>query len=238
MVLQYLEDRKVDFGIFQLEGIAKDWWRIIEQKWEQIGTPRTWDNFISVFRNKFIPEVVKERKQEEFIYLRQRTMTVAQYEKKFNRLSKYAPDLVDTDIKRNKRFIQGLNLEIQDALVTVRMDTYADLVDYALRVEDSKARLKEFRDSKKLRSKRKMMSKVNSSENQTGTFRKKSRKDLGKQNSEEKTSRHGKRGQFQGQCHYCGKNGHKESKCWRKVGKCLLCGSLEHQARQCVRFQK
>ena len=31
-VLQYSDDRKVTFGEFQLEGPAKNWWRVIEDK--------------------------------------------------------------------------------------------------------------------------------------------------------------------------------------------------------------
>ena len=33
-VLQYSDDRKVTFGEFQLEGPAKNWWRMIEEKWQ------------------------------------------------------------------------------------------------------------------------------------------------------------------------------------------------------------
>ena len=39
--LEYTEDRKVKFAGFQLEGAAKSWWRIVEQKWELESTPCT-----------------------------------------------------------------------------------------------------------------------------------------------------------------------------------------------------
>ena len=44
------------------------------------GTPRLWSAFLEEFRKKFVPKVVRERKEEEFIGLRQRTLTVAQHE--------------------------------------------------------------------------------------------------------------------------------------------------------------
>ena len=32
--LKYSDGRKVAFAEFQLEGPAKEWWRVIEEKWE------------------------------------------------------------------------------------------------------------------------------------------------------------------------------------------------------------
>ena len=34
--LKYSEGRKVAFAKFQLEGPAKEWWRVIEEKWELV----------------------------------------------------------------------------------------------------------------------------------------------------------------------------------------------------------
>ena len=143
-VLKYTEERKVNFGVFQLEGPAKAWWRLIDKKWGQEGTPRTWNSFVVEFKSKFISLVIREKKEEEFINLKQGTMTVDQYEITFTRLVKYALDMVNTEAKRKRRFLIGLNVVIQDALVTARMKTYADMVEYAQRIEDSHARLKEF----------------------------------------------------------------------------------------------
>ena len=58
-----------------------------------------------------MPKLVRERNEEEFIELRQKTLTVAQYEIQFMKLSKYAPDMVNTEEKMKHRFLQGLNLE-------------------------------------------------------------------------------------------------------------------------------
>ena len=76
-------------------------------------------------------------------------MIVAQYEMQFTKLSKYAPEMVNTEAKRNRRFQQGLNVEIQDALVTARVDTYAEVVEMTQRIEDSKARVREFHNAKR-----------------------------------------------------------------------------------------
>ena len=116
-------------------------------------TPRLWSTFVSEFWKKFIPQVVREKKEEEFIGLKQKTLTVTQYEIQFTKLSKYAPDMVNTEEKRRRRFLQGLNIEIQTLLVSAKMDTYAKMVEFAQRAEDCYVKLREFQDSKRIDSK-------------------------------------------------------------------------------------
>ena len=67
--LKYSDERKVTFGEFQLEGPATDWWRVVKERWEVEGT-RLWNTFIKEFWKQFIPQVVKEKKEEKFIGLK------------------------------------------------------------------------------------------------------------------------------------------------------------------------
>ena len=57
--------------------------------------------------------------------------------------------MVNTEIKRKRCFLQGLNGEIQDTLVTTRVETYIEIVEMAQRVEDSKARVKELYNARR-----------------------------------------------------------------------------------------
>ena len=57
--------------------------------------------------------------------------------------------MVNTESKRRWRFLQGLNVKIQDALVTAKIDTYAEMVEMAQQIEDSKAKVKEFHNSRR-----------------------------------------------------------------------------------------
>ena len=100
--------------------------------------------FLVEFRKNFIPAVVQEQREEEFMNLKQRSLTVAQYEMQFTKLSKYTPEMVNTDTKRKKRFPQGLDVDIQDALVTANIGTYVKMVEMAQRIENSKTRVREF----------------------------------------------------------------------------------------------
>ena len=103
--LNYSDERKVMFAAFQLEGPARDWWRVVEEKWGMEVRPKLWSAFRDEFLKNFIPKVVRDRKEEEFIGLRQETLTVAQYEIQFTKLSKYAPEMVNTEEERKWRFL-------------------------------------------------------------------------------------------------------------------------------------
>jgi hypothetical protein len=51
---------------------------------------------------------VKKLKKKEFLALKQGNMTVSEYLDEFTHLSRYAPDEVNTDAKRQERFLDGL----------------------------------------------------------------------------------------------------------------------------------
>jgi hypothetical protein len=59
------------------------------------------------FREHYIQEGVMHMKQEEFMRLKQRGDTVMQYLNKFNHLSQYAIDQVNTDLKKRNCFMRG-----------------------------------------------------------------------------------------------------------------------------------
>ena len=69
----------------------------------------TWEEFMKKFREAHVPESIMELKRREFENLRQNEVPVGRYITAFNTLSRYALDEVDTDEKRKKRFMKGLN---------------------------------------------------------------------------------------------------------------------------------
>jgi hypothetical protein len=71
-------------------------------------------------------------KLEEFIRLKQGGDTVMQYLIKFNHLSQYAIDQVDTDLKKKNCFMRGLNDRLQRKMATCLDLTYNRVVSTAL----------------------------------------------------------------------------------------------------------
>jgi hypothetical protein len=47
-------------------------------------------------------------KEEEFLALKQGRLSVSEYQDRFLQLSRYAPEDVNTDAKRQYRFLRGL----------------------------------------------------------------------------------------------------------------------------------
>jgi hypothetical protein len=59
----------------------------------------------------------------------------------FNKLARYAPDDVSTDAKRQSEFMRGLNDEISIQVVAVRFNSYQELLDRVVVVEDKHRRM-------------------------------------------------------------------------------------------------
>nr|XP_027120597.1 uncharacterized protein LOC113737588 [Coffea arabica] len=147
--LHYTEERQVTFAVFQLKGAARSWWNIIRLKWEREQTPRMWVNFMREFNTKYFPPLIQEKKEDEFIRFCQGTQTVVEYESYFTRLSKFAPELIVTEERQIRHFVQGLNVEIQKDLAVAQLSTFSDAVEKAQRVENARLQVKNFQTKKR-----------------------------------------------------------------------------------------
>jgi hypothetical protein len=78
-------------------------------------------------------------KLEEFIRLRQGGDTMMQYLNKFNHLSQYAIDQVDTYLKKKNCFMRGLNVRLQRKMAACLDLTYSKIISIALVVEAKNA---------------------------------------------------------------------------------------------------
>jgi hypothetical protein len=122
------------FAAQQLRGHASTWWGnyvAIQPAGHQV----TWDEFKLAFREHYIPEGVLHMKQEEFMRLKQGGDTVMQYLNKFNHLSEYAIDQVNTDLKKRNCFMRGLNDRLQRKMATCLDLSYSRAVSTTLAVE-------------------------------------------------------------------------------------------------------
>ena len=65
----------------------------------------TWELFKTAFLERFFPREMREDKVEEFINLKQGSMTVREYFLKFVKLSRYATSLVSNSRDEISRFL-------------------------------------------------------------------------------------------------------------------------------------
>jgi hypothetical protein len=133
-LLRCSETQKPLFAAQQLRGPASTWWGnfvAVQPTNHQV----TWEEFKVAFREHYIPEGVLHMKQEEFMKLKQGGDTVNQYLNKFNHLSQYAIDQVNTDLKKRNCFMRGLNDRLQRKMAACIDLTYGKAVSTALSVE-------------------------------------------------------------------------------------------------------
>ena len=89
---------------------------------------------------KYVTNMYKEVKWKQFLNLKQRNLSIAEYGKEFSHLSKYAMEVVLTEAFRCRQFEDGLNESIKRylALVTsLQWVNFYQLVQAARKVEKS-----------------------------------------------------------------------------------------------------
>ncbi|KAK2995849.1 hypothetical protein RJ640_015809 [Escallonia rubra] len=115
---------------------AERWWKLLSMKWKRKRVPSTWENFKREFTNKYVPRVTQERREVNFIKFEQRNMSVSVYESQFTDLARFCPHLVDTEERKARKFVKGLNKDLRDKLIPLQLQTYMAVVDTALAIEN------------------------------------------------------------------------------------------------------
>ncbi|KAI5350311.1 hypothetical protein L3X38_003202 [Prunus dulcis] len=114
---------RVRLATFLLKGNAYHLWKAVERGYENPAAIN-WEEFQQVCSEQFYPPSYRHAKKSEFLYLKQGSMSMVEYEHKFNELSRFAPELAATEDDRCRRFEEGLCWKIQ-AVVTA--NTYPNM---------------------------------------------------------------------------------------------------------------
>jgi hypothetical protein len=96
------------FAAHQLVRPAVDWWDAYVEAHEESETIN-WQEFRNSFQTHQVLLGVMNLKKKELEDLKQGSMTVSEYVTRFTQLSRYAPDNVDTNEKKQDWFLNGLN---------------------------------------------------------------------------------------------------------------------------------
>jgi hypothetical protein len=107
-IAQCSDREKVLYAFGRLTGPAADWWDSYVAAHDDADTI-TWAEFTTQFRNYHIPVGLMKIKKKEFLSLKQGNMSFNEYHDKFIQLSRYAPDEVADDEKKQEHFTEGLN---------------------------------------------------------------------------------------------------------------------------------
>jgi hypothetical protein len=116
---------KVLYGPRQLRGAAQSWW---ESYLATHANPEaiTWEEFRDNFCRYHVPEGLMIVRKEE---------SVSEYRDKFLQLSRYAPEDVNTDAKRQYCFLRGLVDPLHYQLMNHTFPTFQHLIDIAIMTE-------------------------------------------------------------------------------------------------------
>ncbi|KAL3754128.1 hypothetical protein ACJRO7_001386 [Eucalyptus globulus] len=129
------ETEKVMLAKYQLEGVADTWWMTTRETIFPEGVVQEWNTFREAFNDKYFSETAREVKITEFQRLRQGSLTVDEYEAKFAKLSRYAPELIENPVNRARRFRDGFRPDMRSALVLLDLKTYNDMYRRAQKIE-------------------------------------------------------------------------------------------------------
>jgi hypothetical protein len=115
-ITQCTDREKVLYASGRLTGPAADWWDSYIAAHATTNTI-TWAEFSTQFRNYHIPAGLMKIKKG-FLSLKQGNMSVSEYRDKFIQLSRYAPDEVADDERKQEHFMEGLVGPLQYHLVS------------------------------------------------------------------------------------------------------------------------
>jgi hypothetical protein len=140
IIAQCSNREKVLYASGRLTGPAADWWDSYTAT-HNVADTITWAEFATQFRNYHIPAGLMKIKKKEFLSLKQGSMSVSEYRDRFIQLSRYAPDEVAKDERKQEHFFEGLNGPLQYALVAYTFLSFLRLLDKALAIEHKRVQM-------------------------------------------------------------------------------------------------
>uniref|UniRef100_A0A1U7WVW8 Uncharacterized protein LOC104227769 n=1 Tax=Nicotiana sylvestris TaxID=4096 RepID=A0A1U7WVW8_NICSY len=225
---------KFKYAISLLQKDAYDWWVSVPNA-KAKPPVLTWDDFVKSFRAKYVPPIYCDAKKKEFLNLRQGSMSIAEYQQNFLRLSRYAKGIIDGERDKCRRFEEGLNGYIRKSVAILQLDDFSKLISAALtweRIDKEEASRRE--------------NKFRKGNSEYGGPSKKGKFDYSKTESTHKslhhkqnksnfstasTPRYGQGKTHTPTCVQCGKNHY--GACRRASGACFNCGSMDHKVKDC-----
>ncbi|KAL5578516.1 hypothetical protein UlMin_020215 [Ulmus minor] len=240
--MRLTDQERVSCASFMLKKDARHWWATV--KMTRDVTEMTWADFVSEFNQKYYNSAILRAQQDEFMNLKQGSMTVIEAVNKFEQLSRVCPHMLRTEEDRLKRMMDMFKPDIALAIESEGSPptTVARCVERAVRIEYRMAQVKEERNKyfEAKRSQRKVGTEVQAKDsnrgsrpggkpNQSTSFKKKG-KPTGQGGQSNQPLR--RNSQNRPACQKCGKTHQGECRAGNP-NMCYRCGKEGHYAKFC-----
>ncbi|XP_073121424.1 uncharacterized protein [Henckelia pumila] len=128
--MQLTDADRVRCAIFMFRDDARVWWQGARSAVDM--TTLTWNGFKDVFYGKYFTISTRTRLAREFLELRQGSMSIVEYVKKFERGRYFVPMISGNAVEELKHFMEGLNATIHRDVRLSGAQTYRAAVDEAM----------------------------------------------------------------------------------------------------------
>ena len=164
--MQCTPEKNLECVISLLQDDAYQWWVSVTKT--AASKNITWEFCIAEFRKQYMGRIYLSNMRREFHNLKQRQMSVTEYQREFTRFSKYAPKILVNEEKKCRKFEDGLNDYIRAYVTGFGHDDFSKIVTCVLNVERIK---KEEYDRKERRHGKKNPGQSSSNQHQNKKFR-------------------------------------------------------------------
>ena len=129
---------RIRLATFQLEGECQVWW-----DWIKVSRDlkmMTWREFRELFMSNFFSASARHAKTQEFLELKQGSMTVLEYVAKFTELAHFGDDYVATNMAKVRKFENGLKLSIWGKIMGFLLQDMDTMVRTSMAIERERER--------------------------------------------------------------------------------------------------
>nr|CAD1827334.1 unnamed protein product [Ananas comosus var. bracteatus] len=230
----FVEERdRVWLATHHLDGEAYSWWVGIQDNPDTDLAAISWKRFKELLLEHYFLVRVKRKVEQDLREMRQEDRTVAEYEREFSQLLRYAPFVVRDDEDKARIFERGLRSSILRLVQPFHLQTYQDVVNRALIVESCAADLQERRkDSNKGNGKRPVTE--GASQTHSGRPPRHSRNWSQSRGRGSSALHRGSERHQTLSCVICGGR-HYPQQCSQRQGRCYSCGQEGHFLSDCSR---
>ena len=139
-------EEKLECATSLLHDEAYQWWVFVTRT--ALSERVTWEFFLDEFKKHYVGRIYLNNMRREFHNLKQRQMSVTEYQREFTRLSKYAPEILVSEEEKCCRFEEGLNDHIRAHVTAFFHEDFSKIVTCALNVERVKKEERERKDKR------------------------------------------------------------------------------------------